>query len=226
MGAVGTRALGIALSLLVCGGCQRTFTKRVRQPNPLSDVRETLKESVPVRIVTGDIGLTAPVVSGASGGSVYEGERVPLINEASFVVVSRDRLRFHLRLEHKWEEYTDLSQWDVRLTDDKGREFKGQVEDARTAHVTKVWETETRSVARDRSGDISRVNNDGHLRRQQLSSLVMFRGRGDLVFFSEDLFSDRVRWLELSLARRGTKFRFRWEFAEDAVSGDTVTASR
>jgi len=171
--------ISVAFAAVLVAGCSRTFTQRVRQPNPLWDEKETGKESVAVTIVTRDMQLLAPGGSGGSGGSVYEGKLVPLINKASFVVVSRDRLRFHVRLEHKWQEYTDLSKWEVSLVDDRGRRFAATLEDAETAHVTRVWETETRSVVRDRYGDVSRINSDGYLRRQHLSSLIMFRGRGD-----------------------------------------------
>ena len=36
--------------------------------------------------------------------SVAHNHRYPLINQASFTVVSRDRLRFHVQIDHKWQD--------------------------------------------------------------------------------------------------------------------------
>ena len=41
-------------------GCARTFSAEVRQPNPLEAANETLRESEPVIIVTGDMELEQP----------------------------------------------------------------------------------------------------------------------------------------------------------------------
>src|SRR5262245_58300677 len=49
-----------------------------------------------------------------------------MYQSAWFSVVSRDRLRFHVVLVHKWEEFADVSGWEARLEDDRGRVFSPQ----------------------------------------------------------------------------------------------------
>jgi hypothetical protein len=43
-----------------------------------------------------------------------------LANTAYYVVLSRDRLRFHLTLRHTWEEMSDLRTWDAWVEDEHG----------------------------------------------------------------------------------------------------------
>lgn len=45
---------------------------------------------------------------------------VRLANTAYYVVVSRDRLRFHLTLRNTWEEMSDLRTWDAWVEDERG----------------------------------------------------------------------------------------------------------
>jgi hypothetical protein len=45
---------------------------------------------------------------------------VRLANTAYYVVVSRDRLRFHLTLRHTWEAMSDLRTWDAWVEDEHG----------------------------------------------------------------------------------------------------------
>ena len=122
------------LGLLVVGslaaGCTRTWEKEAVQPNPLLHPQDTLRNSEKVTIVTGDMDLVAPNVNdndmdvrqseNTTNATVAHPHRWPLINQASFTMVSRDRLRFHVQIDHKWEDYADLKNWDVDLTDDQG----------------------------------------------------------------------------------------------------------
>src|SRR5204862_3990802 len=134
------------------------------QPNPLANPGETLRQSEKVTIVTGDMELDAPAPQ-ESGytretqtASVERKNKYPLINQASFTVVSRDRLRFHVQIDHKWEEWADLKTWKVQLEDDTGRRWTPEsVEHARTKIMTTMWDREQRtsicsSAGRDARG--------------------------------------------------------------------------
>jgi len=199
-------------------GCTRTFTSTVVQPNPLAQPLETLRESEEIIIVTGDMDLSAPREGNNSGGTVMVSDRYPLTNSARFTVVSRDRLRFHVQIEHKWEDWTDLSTWDAYLVDDRGRRYEPAEVDPRQArHLVKMWDWEQRSVVRNSYGDITHVNNDGWKRRQPLGSLSLFRGKGDFVFYHRDIFRADVKSLKLHIERDGTVFEFHWRFADESA---------
>jgi hypothetical protein len=216
--------LGLVLGgLAAVSGCSRTFQSSVTQPNPLSQPLETLRESEELVIVLGDMelnvpreGSNLPAEGSIAGGSVMADQRYPLMNTARFTVVSRDRLRFHIRLEHKWQEWTELDGWDAWLEDDQGHKYDPQEIDQRSdRHIVKMWDYEQRSAVRNDFGDIVRVNNDGYKRRQTLGSLSVFRGQGDLVFFHRNIFNPKVKSLTLHLGRQGTNFEFKWRFADE-----------
>jgi len=204
------------VALAAVGGCGRTFRSSVTQPNPLNQPLETLRDSEVIVIVTGDMELNVPQEGGASGGALWVDKRYPLTNAATFTVVSRDRLRFHVQIEHKWQEYADVSTWNAYLVDDQGSQYRpDEVALVSDRPVTQMWDYETRSVARDNFGDIRAVNNDGYKRRVPLASLSLFRGRGDFVFHHRDIVRPGVKSLTLHIERNGTAFEFTWRFAED-----------
>ncbi len=212
---MGGRMRGVTLCVvgaLFFAGCARTFQGSVNQPNPLVDPREVSRASEEVVITTGDMELRQEVSKSATG--LAQSERVALTNKAQFTLVSKDRLRFHVQVEHKWPEYTDLTDWEVELLDDRGHRYRpSSVEGVKKSHVVSTWDYETRTVTRDRYGDITSVANDGHENRQSLGSLVLYRGRADLVFYGADIMSRDIKSLTLKLSRATTKFEFTWRFA-------------
>ncbi|MBK9030133.1 MAG: hypothetical protein IPL61_02140 [Myxococcales bacterium] len=137
----------VAIAALALGSlaCTRTFHAQVVQPNPLVKPTETLRDSEIVRIVTGDMELNLPREA-EQRVSVLRHKRYPLINEASFTVVSRDRLRFHVQVDHKWIEWADLGTWEVYLVDDQGHRYLPEgIEHAHTKHMVSMWDYEIRS---------------------------------------------------------------------------------
>jgi hypothetical protein len=208
--------LGLVLGgLAATSGCSRTFQSSVVQPNPLSQPLETLRESEELIIVTGDMELNVPRGGSNSGGSVLVDDRYPLTNSARFTVISRDRLRFHIQLEHKWQEWTELGGWEAWLEDDQGHKYDpAEIDQRSDRHIVRMWDYEQRSAVRDRYQDIVYINNDGYKRRQTLGSLSVFRGRGDLVFFHRNIFNPKIKWITLHLGRQGTNFEFKWRFAD------------
>jgi hypothetical protein len=192
------------------------------QPNPLAQPTETLRDSEKIVIVTGDMELNVPKAAARTQrASPMNMQRYPLENVAQFSVVSRDRLRFHLQLEHKWKEWADPSSWDVVLIDDQGRKWSPEsVEHVRTKHIVTMWDQEIRSVQRNMYGDIVAINEDGWKRRVPLGSLSVFRGKADFVFYQRDIFSEDVKWMKLIVKRSGVRFEFRWNFEDEQVAAD------
>jgi len=208
------------VAMLVLGGCTRTFKATAVQPNPLADANETLRTSEKITIVRGDMELEMP--DGAQPtqrASIVHNHRYPLLNEASFTMVSRDRLRFHVQIDHKWEEYADLNTWEVYLVDDKGRLFYPEsVEHARKHMITRMWDREVRTAQRNQYGDVVAINDDGWRSRQTLGSLSVFRGNADFVFYQRDLFNVNVHSLRLVVKRSGEAFKFTWRFQDNVAS--------
>ncbi len=208
------------VTVATLGACARTFSAEAVQPNPLKNPAETLRQSEVITIVRGDMELNQPVPPRAGQRvAVVNNSRWPLYNVASFVVVSRDRLRFHVQMDHKWEEYADLETWEVELEDDSGHRWEPEnVEHARTTMLTSMWDREQRTAVRNRFGDIVALNEDGFRSRQTLGSLSVFRGKADFAFYQRDLFTPTVRWLRLRMKRSGEAFEFRWYFADQVAS--------
>jgi hypothetical protein len=214
-------------SLLAVGACNRTFKKEAVQPNPLAMPTETLRSSERITIVTGDMELEQPdAVASSKEVEAVHNHHYPLYNQASFTIVSRDRLRFHVQIDHKWQEYADLNTWQVSLEDDSGRHWVPEsVEHPKTRIITSMWDREQRTaicnqMGRDGKGDcITSVGyyEDGWKHRQTLGSLSVFRGTADFVFYQRDLFTAAVRSLKLVVRRDGQAFEFKWKF-EDTVA--------
>jgi hypothetical protein len=225
----------MVLGLVVgcASGCHRTFKGSTTQPNPLADPNETLRQSEKITIVTGDMELDAPAqvdsgyTSETQRASVARSRRYPLLNQASFTVVSRDRLRFHVQVDHKWQEWADLNTWEVELVDDKGRRWIPEaVEHAKTKIITTMWDREQRTAicspaGRNAAGDCFNTvgfADDGWRRRQTLGSLSVFRGKADFVFYQRNLFSPDVKSMKLTVRRSGESFQFTWNFADHVAS--------
>ncbi|MEO6772816.1 MAG: hypothetical protein ABI467_07300 [Kofleriaceae bacterium] len=212
-------------------GCSRTFEREAVQPNPLLHPMDTLRTSEKITIVTSDMDLDqpGPAVNNPDSmtASVQHTHHYPLLNQASFTMVSRDRLRFHVQIDHKWEEYADLNTWAVDLVDDQGHHWSPEsVEHVRHRLITRMWDREERSQICDNSGRNARGDcfntigfaNDGWRRRMPLGSLSVFRGNGDFVFYQRDLFRPHIRWMKLTVRRSGEAFEFVWRFQDDVAS--------
>jgi len=157
----------------------------------------------------------------AQRAAVAHHHRYPLLNQASFTIVSRDRLRFHVQVDHKWKDWADLNSWDVWLEDDAGHHWEPEaIEHARTRIMTTMWDREQQTAQRNRFGDIVGLNEDGWRNRQTLGSLSVFRGKADFVFYQRDLFHPGVRQLRLVVSRPGEAFRFVWKFRDDQLAAD------
>jgi hypothetical protein len=222
--------VGIVASLALGWlGCARTFRAEIVQPNPIALPTETSRSSGKVTIVTGDMELEAPYAAEPSQrASVARNHRYPLINQASFTVVSRDRLRFHVQIDHKWQEWADLTTWSVHLEDDQGHVWAPEaVEHPHTRMINQVWDREQRtavcsSAGRDPTGAcITTVGvlEDGWKHRQTFGTLSVFRGNADFVFYQHDLMRADLRRLRLVVERPTEAFVFGWRF-RDTIASD------
>jgi hypothetical protein len=219
----------LVVALLWATGCTKTFKASTVQPNPLAEPTETLRHSEKLTIVTGDMELEKPEEPEATQRATQvRNNRYPLYNQAQFTIVSRDRLRFHVQIDHKWQEWADLTTWNVRLEDETGRHWTPEsVEHARTKIMTTMWDREQRtsicsSAGRDAAGNCYNtvgVQEDGWRNRQTLGSLSVFRGKADFVFYQRDLFHADVKKLRLIVSRPGEVFEFTWNF-EDTVAAN------
>lgn len=221
---------GIVVTLAVAWlGCARTFRAEVVQPNPMSMPTETLRSSEKVTIVTGDMELEVPYAPDPGDGvTIANNHRYPLINQASFTVVSRDRLRFHVQIDHKWEEWADLTTWNVHLEDDRGHSWVPEaVEHPQTRLMNQFWDREQRTTVCSRAGrdptgaciTTIGVLNDGWKHRQTLGTIGVFRGNADFVFHQHDIMHADVRRLRLVVERPSEAFVFTWRF-HDTVAAD------
>ena len=226
------------LAVVAVAGCTRTFAKDAVQPNPLLNPTETLRNSQTITIITGDMELDQPVSYGCSAqaacnsASIAHSARYPLFNAASFTMVSRDRLRFHVQIDHKWEEWADLKTWEVYLLDDQGHRYIPEsVEHAHTKVMTMMWDREQRraicdSHGTDAKGDclntIGWDENPGTAKvmHQTLGTLSVFRGNADFVFYQRDIFTPELKWMKLVVKRSGEAFEFTWHFTDEVASSE------
>jgi hypothetical protein len=212
--------------------CTTTFAKDAVQPNPLLHPADTLRSSEVITIITGDMDLSAPEpATGYSSSSIARYHRYPLRNEASFTMVSRDRMRFHVQIDHKWDEYADLKTWEVSLTDDQGHHWAPEaVEHVRRRVITRMWDRERQRAicaqsgasGRDGKGDcldtIGHDESSGYLDRQTLGTISVFRGNADFVFYDRDMFRPNLKWLTLRVHRSGEAFEFTWHFEDEVAA--------
>jgi hypothetical protein len=219
----------ILAALTVAGlGCTRTFRAEAVQPNPMTAPTEISPISEKITIVTGDMELEQPYAAEPSErASVATNHRYPLINQASFTVVSRDRLRFHVQIDHKWEEWANPSTWEVHLEDDQGNTWEpDSIEHVRTRLMSQFWDREQRTTicskaGRDPTGAcITTIGlaDDGWKRRQPLGTLSVFRGNADFVFYQRDLMRADIRGFKLVVKRTTEAFVFSWRFNDTVAS--------
>jgi hypothetical protein len=192
----------MVLALLVSSAaCSRTFQAKTTQPNPIKYPPEVERRSDKLVIHLKDMELPRAFL---------------LRQSAYFAVVSRDRLRFHIRLTHKWEEFADLRNWDATLVDDKGRTWKPEAKESRaTRHLSRMWDVERRTAVWNSHGDVVKVNNDGYKERVPMESVDTFKGIGDLVFKAQDIFGRDVKKLTLTMKKGDLVLQFAWTFSDN-----------
>ena len=170
----------ILIAWILAAGCSKQLSTQVVQPPLMFGAGLELRTSMPLTIVVRDM----------------ETGRLPIHNSAYYVAVSRDRLRFHVTLHHKWDEMADLKQWFAYVEDANGKRHYPEDVSARVSQVTTVY---IRGV------------------RYRMNAL-MFRGTADLSIYDRDLFAAGSR-LTLVLSRPGMEYRYRWISSEVDIGG-------
>ena len=125
------------------------FKGEATQPNPIAESTETLRTSETIDVITGDMELYVPnaPIDGLPATLMHM-QRFPLHNRAHFTVVSRDRLRFHVQVEHKGQEWADLDNWSAKLEDDRGHVWQPEgLDHATTQLEVQMWDYEIRSAS-------------------------------------------------------------------------------
>lgn len=120
---------------------------------------------------------------------------VRLQNSVYFVAVSKDRLRFHVTLHHKWEDMSDPTRWRVWIEDDRGRVYRPACDRRVVRSVTRTY--------------------DPYVTGPFLSFTV-YKGDGDFVIYRRNLVRKDMRWLTLVMQRPGYEYRYRWSFVDEA----------
>jgi hypothetical protein len=197
----------VGLSLGVGAGCStKALSAHTTQPNPLAmPSNEVLRESKHLHIGVKDMDIP---------------RAFRMYQSAWFQVVSRDRLRFHVVLVHKWEEMTDVRGWDARLEDDAGHVYMPEAREKRSDKRTgQVWDYERRSATYNIFGDVTGTRNDGYKQRVPLDKVDLFKGSGDVVFHAPDIFHESIKRLTLVLERGGIAYRFTWDLYDPREDG-------
>jgi hypothetical protein len=164
-------ALGVAIA---CGAvaCRSHWTAETTQPVIPLQADKNARTSWPLTIVMRDM----------------EMRHIRLANTVYYVVVSRDRLRFHLTLQHKWESMSDVRTWDAWVED--GRGVRHPLEDVSQHSVQ-------RSI-QDRFG-----------------ALAIYYGVNDFTIYARDLYESGHQ-LTLVLRRPGYEYRYVWHIDPEA----------
>lgn len=158
------------LGLLACA-CTKRWSAEGVQPRLILAGDQDARTSVPLTIAMRDM----------------DTGRYVLRNTAYYVFVSRDRLRFHVTLHHKWDDIADLETWSAYVEDETGRRLYPEEMSVSVRPVT-TW----------RRGPYTYV-----LHRP------MYRGTADFTIYERDLFEAGGR-MTLVLERPGLVYRYRW----------------
>jgi hypothetical protein len=161
----------IMIAWILVAGCAKQLTTQVVQPPLVFGAGVESRTSMPLTIVVRDM----------------ESGRFPIRNSAYYVAVSRDRLRFHVTLHHKWDEIADLKYWSAYVEDANGKRHYPDDVSARVSQVTTVYI----------GGQQYRMN------------VRMFRGTANLSIYDRNLFAAGNR-LTLVLSRPEIEYRYRW----------------
>ncbi|MCP4448589.1 MAG: hypothetical protein GY811_25115 [Myxococcales bacterium] len=177
--------LRLALILVLCVSCGRSWTSETVQPALQLGITDIARTSVPQVIALGDM---------------YLPRRMKLANSVYFVVVSKDRLRFHVCLRHRSSSIANPSHWRVWIEDSEGERHLPE-------GIDRVdMSTNSRAFVPITAGGPHEPN--GH----PLQMITTFQGDGDYTFHEQDIFVSSMSELTLVMQRPGYEYRYRWRF--------------
>ena len=184
--------LAVLVAVLALTGCAGELEVAALQPHPLRMPREpgTPPRGERLSIFTRE--STLP-------------RWVQLRHDASFVIVTRDRVRVHLAVCEPWEELADPRVWTISLIGEDGRPIAAPVrEAARLDRVALEWEREPGW----------RPGSTGQKNRKLIPAIDVWQGRADWVFYGKDLIGLDRRAVTLVAERAGRTLRFAWTFGD------------
>lgn len=172
------------------------------QPRLKLGATREARTSFPLAIKTGDMELP---------------DFVKLFNTAYFVVVSKDRMRFHVTLQHKWKSMSDPSRWMVWIEDDQGNRYYPETLDRKRVKPVNQVYGQTYYRGRSFSGQPTEYAEtlDEVKDGLPLLDVSFYRGDGDYVFYRRDIFRKDMKRLTLVLKRPGYEYRYVWHFVRD-----------
>ncbi len=182
------RTVGMLGILLVAVGCSRSWKAETVQPALELGSTDVARTSMPQVIALGDMQLP---------------RNMKLANSAYFVVVSKDRLRFHVSLRHRSESIANPSHWRVWIEDGEGVRIRPEGIDR--------LDMTTNSTAFQpvTAGGVHETNT------HPLRMVTTFQGDGDYVFYQSDIYERDMEELTLVMQRAGYEYRYRWQFVRD-----------
>lgn len=208
------RTVWVALVVILAAGCNSTWRSSTKQP--------------PLQLGAGDVARTS-FTNEILMRDMEIDRRVFLANSAYFVVVSKDRLRFHVRLVHKWKSIANPSRWKVWLEDDAGHKFYPEPMDG--YYVTRATRVEIMPhdyyIYAFKVGGLQKANSYPLLSTGR-KNVAVWRGDGDYTFYGRDIFEKiKRRKLTLVMSRLGYTYRYSWDFhGSGEVPRMSASASR
>ncbi|HKA90758.1 MAG TPA: hypothetical protein VKE22_24015 [Haliangiales bacterium] len=206
--------------LLLLVGCATQIREaRAIQPNPVRELGspDTLPASVPLYVFTRDsttyqhpLKSSDPRRAALQESDVDYSQGIPrywqLRNAARFVVVNRDRVRFHVAVVNRDERNAATKDWKVWLEDDTGRKLEPSArESAQMDRLVLPW-----SMYWDFRTNL-------WLKQRELPGWDAYQGRADYVFSAPDLMTPERKSLTLVMEHGGVQMRFAWTFDEGNV---------
>jgi len=180
------RFVVILAMLALAGGCDRSWRAETTQTSLQLGSTDLARTSMSQRIRLGDMQLPP---------------RVKLSNSVYFVVVSKDRLRFHVNLRHRNQTIANPSHWRVWIEDGQGNRHRPEGIDRLTmTPVSSSYE----AIVRDQP------TND-----LPLYMVTFFEGKGDYTFYERDIFQGDMNELTLVMQQPGYEYRYTWRFVPD-----------
>ncbi len=187
VGTIG-RILGLAYVLLWGASCTRSWKAETIQPALELGTTDVARTSVSQVITLADMQLP---------------HARKLANSVYFVVVSKDRLRFHVSLRHHSASIANPAHWRVWLEDSAGRTHRPE------GIERLVMKVRSSASWPERARGINRAN------PQPPSQVTTFQGDGDYTFYERDIYE--LEELTLVMQRDGYQYRYRWQFVPRAL---------
>jgi hypothetical protein len=171
---------------------------RAIQPNPANATRsvDTIPGSVRLYIHQRDMHLP---------------REYQLRSWAQFVVVTRERLRFHVGIVRYDEGEATTRGWDVFLEDETGRRYVPESREVprllRIAMTWRLWPY--------RPGDSWCI--EPPCLARVIPGYEVYEGQADYVFKDPDLLAPDRKMLRLVLRKGGLEYRYTWRFGPETV---------